>query len=235
MNKFVQHLRDSRYLSFIYTFLVFLCSVWGIMLLILRISNSIDILNAFVSTMMFFTTQSNILVLIVTLLFLLKFDQKNWFKYLSFIGLVNIFITALIFNTLLGPFMDHVDLIQYVLHIIVPVMYSILYFVFMPSSLHIKHFFVGIIYPVIYVILVYIVIEPFLGRFLIHALDDFDGSRFVYPFLDPSTYSIYPQGTMLIFFIILGISLFGITFLLNFFKIKIEEVKLDDKKQRAIL
>jgi len=180
--------------------------------------------------MMFFTTQSNILVLIVTLLFLLKFDRKNWFKYLSFIGLVNIFITALIFNTLLGPFMDHLNLIQYVLHVIVPILYVILYFVFMPSSLNVKHFFFGMIYPVTYVVLVYMVIEPFLGRFLIFALDDFDGSRFVYPFLDPSTYSNYPKGTMLVFFMILGISLFGITFLLNFLKTKIEEAKIHHKE-----
>ena len=230
MNKFVQHLRDSRHLSFIYTILVFLCSVWGIALLILRIFDSTHILSAFVSTMMFFTTQSNILVLMITLLFLLKFDRKKWFKSLSFIGLVNIFITALIFNTLLGPFMDHVNLIQYVLHVIVPVLYFILYFVFMPSRLNIMHFSIGMIYPVLYVISVYLVIEPFLGNFFIHALDDFDGSRFVYPFLDPSTYSIYPQGTMLIFFIILGISLIGLTFLLNFLKITIEEALIDHRK-----
>ena len=95
MLKLVHYLRDSKHLSTLYTFLVLLCSVWGIILLILRILNSDHFLNAFVATLVFFTTQSNILVLVVTLFFLLKFHYKKWFNYLSFIALVNIFITGL--------------------------------------------------------------------------------------------------------------------------------------------
>jgi hypothetical protein len=223
MLNIVQHLRDSKHLSTIYTFLVLSCSVWGIVLLILRILNSTLIFNAFVSTLVFFTTQSNILVFVVTLLFFLNFGMKKWFKYLSFIGLVNIFITGLIFNTMLGPFMEHLDLIQYVLHTINPILYIILYYVFMPSKISFRCFYIGTIYPIFYIISVYLWIEPLLGNYMIHAFNDFEGSRYVYPFLDPGSYTSYPKGTMAITFIVLGITSLLVTFLLYFFKNKIEE------------
>jgi len=226
MLKIVQHLRVSKHLSTIYTFLVLSCSVWGIVLLVLRILNSTLIFNAFVSTLVFFTTQSNILVFIITLLFFLNFSRKKWFKYLSFIGLVNIFITSLIFNTILGPFMEHLDLIQYVLHTINPILYIILYYIFMPSKISFKYFYIGIIYPLIYIVSVYTWIEPLLGNYMVNTFDDFDGSRYVYPFLDPESYTSYPKGTMAITFVILGISAFFVTFLLNFFKHKIEEANI---------
>ena len=226
MLKIVQHLRDSKHLSTIYTFLVLSCSVWGIVLLILRILNSTLIFNAFVSTLVFFTTQSNILVFIITLLFFLNFSGKKWFKYLSFIGLVNIFVTGLIFNTMLGPFMEHLDLIQYVLHTINPILYIILYYIFMPSKINFKYFYIGTIYPLIYIVSVYTWIEPFFGNYMVHAFNDFDGSRYVYPFLDPESYTSYPKGTMAITFVVLGISALFVTFLLNFFKHKIEEANI---------
>jgi hypothetical protein len=219
----VQHLRDSKHLSTIYTFLVLSCSVWGMVLLILRILNSTLIFNAFVSTLVFFTTQSNILVFIITLLFFLDFGRKKWFKYLSFIALVNIFITGLVFNTMLGPFMEHLDLIQYVLHTINPILYIILYYVFMPSKISSRCFYIGTIYPIIYIISVYTWIEPILGDYMIHAFHDFEGSRFIYPFLDPGSYSSYPIGTMAITFFVLGITILILTFLLCFLKNKIEE------------
>jgi len=223
MLNIVQHLRDSKHLSISFTFLVLSCSVWGMVLLILRILNSILIFNAFVSTLVFFTTQSNILVFLITLLFSLNFGTKKWFKYLSFIGLVNIFITGLIFNTMLGPFMEHLDLIQYVLHTINPILYIILYYVFMPSKINFKYSYIGTIYPLIYIISVYTLIEPLLGDYMIHAFNEFDGSRYVYPFLDPGSYSSYPNGTMVFTFVILGFSALIVTYLLCFFKNKIEE------------
>jgi len=222
MLKLVHYLRDSKHLSTLYTFLVLLCSVWGIILLILRILNSDHFLSAFVATLVFFTTQSNILVLIVTLLFLLKFHYKKWFNYLSFIALVNIFITGLIFNTILGPFMGKLDLIQYVLHTINPVLYILLYYIFMPTKLDHKYSFIGILFPAFYIISVYSFIEPFLGNYILNAFNEFEVSRFVYPFLDPTNYESHPKGNLFFVLFTLGLSASILSFLLNLLKNKLE-------------
>ena len=223
MLKTIQHLRDSRHISLIYALLVFSCGVWGIFLIVSRLFDSTDFLSAFVSTMAFFTTQSNILALIITSLFLLDFGAKRWFKHLALVGLVNITMTALIFNTLLGPFMDHVNLIQYVLHIINPVLYIALYYLFFNFHDAQKHFYYGVIYPAIYIVLIYTVIEPYLGKFMIHAVSDFEGSRYVYPFFDPANYESYPKGTMFFFILLLCLSVFALSYFLVFLKRKLEE------------
>jgi hypothetical protein len=222
MLKMTHYLRDSKHLTTLYTLLVLLGSVWGIILLSLRIINSDHFLNAFVTTLVFFTTQSNILVFVITILFLLNFHNKKWFNILSFITLVNIFITGLIFNTILGPYMGNLDLIQYVLHTINPILYIILYYIFIPTKIDLKHSFIGIIFPAVYIIAVYTLIEPYLGNYIFNTFNEFDGSRFVYPFLDPNYYEVYEKVTLFYALFLLGLSATILTFLLNILKNKLE-------------
>ena len=224
MIKFLRFLRDSRPITLGYVFFSLSWCVIGITLLVTRILESTHILNAFIATMLFFTTQSNILVVIILLLFLFNFSSKRWFIHLSFICLVNISITSLVFNILLGPNMDSLNLIQYVLHVIVPILYLIFYYVFIHTEIPLKRFYIGIIYPLIYLISIYTWIEPIFGDKIEDSLENFNVSRYVYMFLDPSNFSLGLLGSIGFNLFILGGLIALLSLLLNFLKIKLTQI-----------
>jgi hypothetical protein len=163
--------------------------MFGIILQIIRAANSPDFGEFLLVTSFYFTTQTNILLTVTSLFFIIKFHNKNWYKYLIFITLINVLITAIVFHVLLAPYMENVDLIQQVLHTINPLLFIIFYFVFYGQNIAIKKVWICLIYPLIYLLNVYLIIEPIFGNLMEFTMPNFNSARYVYPFLDPQTYT----------------------------------------------
>lgn len=181
-------IRNNDYLKFYYSLFVFLWGITGIVLLILRALLAEDTSASFIITATYFTTQSNVLITIISLLVLLGFSKKYLFKYLSFVGLINIVITCLIFHILLVPYMTDVSFLQQILHTIIPILYFGLYFIFLDDQIQYKFFWISLIHPLIFLLFVYTLIEPMFGDMFESTLGDISGIRYVYPFLDPENY-----------------------------------------------
>src|SRR5690606_25444285 len=50
----------------------------------------------------YFTNISNLLIMVVLGLYLFDFQEKNWFKYIALIALVNILMTGIIYHLLVN-------------------------------------------------------------------------------------------------------------------------------------
>jgi hypothetical protein len=185
-----------------FAFLVFLSGLYGIILEILRAINSTNFSEYILVTSFYFTTQTNLLLTITALLFVLKFHEKKWFKYLIFITLINVLITAIVFHILLVPYMENVDLIQHVLHTVNPLLFIIFYFLFYEQILPVKMFWICFIYPFVFILSVYLFIEPIFGNLMETTMPEFASARYVYPFLDPR---IYDKSWLGLWSFILGI------------------------------
>jgi hypothetical protein len=175
------------------------------------------------TTSFYFTTQSNLFITIVSLLYLLKQEIKPWFKYVAFIGLVNIFMTGIIFHILLTPFMGGVSFLNHILHTINPILYVLFYFFIFKDHITQRKLWIGILYPLIYVALVFILIEPMFGDLLDSQLPNFVGARYVYPFLDPREYDRGFLGVLLFNLGIITPIILGITSLLILMKSQFEK------------
>jgi hypothetical protein len=181
-------LRDNKNIKNSFTVFVFLWGVTGTVLAIFRAAFADYQLAYFLITISYFTTQSNLFITLISLFFLLGFSNRKWFSNLSFIALINIVMTSIIFHSLLVPYVDHVSFLQQILHTINPILFIILYFLFIDTKIHYKKLWISLIYPLIYLILVYSIVEPFLGNYLESRLPNHPSVRFVYPFLNPSNY-----------------------------------------------
>lgn len=177
---------DKVKISFAIIVLAF--GLLGVALEILRAVQSDNFLGTMFVTFLYFTTQSNLLITIAVLLFILKKTESKLYHYLAFIALVNISITALIFHIILVPYMTQIDFIQQVLHTINPLLYITFYFVFYKQKLDVKMFWISLIYPLAFLITVYTIIEPVFGNYLETIVSDFTSARYIYPFLDPRNY-----------------------------------------------
>jgi hypothetical protein len=169
----------------------YLVLFWGLLGILLQTVRSLfgeNPLQLFLLTHFYFTTQSNILIIIVSTLYLTKQKRGSFFTSLSFITLINIFVTGVVFHTLLVPYMENVTFVNHILHTINPILYIIFYFFIIQEHLAPKKFYLALLYPIIYMLLVYIIIEPFFGNMMEANLESFPSARFVYPFLDPANY-----------------------------------------------
>lgn len=180
------HLLKYKYHA---AFLVFLSGLYGIVLEILRAINSSDFSGFILVTSFYFTTQTNLLLTITSLFFILKLHKKKWYKYLIFITLINVLVTAIIFHILLAPYMQNIDLIQHVLHTVNPLLFILFYSLFYEELLSPRKFWICLIYPMIFLLSVYLIIEPIFGDLMEITNPEYNSARYVYPFLDPSTYS----------------------------------------------
>jgi hypothetical protein len=153
----------------------------------------------------------------------LKQEIKPWFKYVAFIGLVNIFMTGIIFHILLTPFMGGVSFLNHILHTINPILYVLFYFFIFKDHITQRKLWIGILYPLIYVALVFILIEPMFGDLLDSQLPNFVGARYVYPFLDPREYDRGFLGVLLFNLGIITPIILGITSLLILMKSQFEK------------
>jgi hypothetical protein len=223
MKNLARVLRDRKLYRLILTYLVFGWGLLGVLLLYTDTLYDPTATRTVLTTSFYFTTQSNLFITIVSLLYLLKQEIKPWFKYVAFIGLVNIFMTGIIFHILLTPFMGGVSFLNHILHTINPILYVLFYFFIFKDHITQRKLWIGILYPLIYVALVFILIEPMFGDLLDSQLPNFVGARYVYPFLDPREYDRGFLGVLLFNFGIITPIILGITSLLILMKSQFEK------------
>lgn len=144
---------NNKYLNII-------SKAFSIILLIFAITVTFGTIhNEIFSGYLYFTNQSNLLIMIVLLMYVFKKEDTKTYKYLSFITLISIVMTGLIFHTLLtydaaanvnGPFLYRTGLQNLLTHTINPIMYVIFYLFINKSTIKVKEFYVALIHPALY-------------------------------------------------------------------------------------
>lgn len=222
MIKFTRRLRDRNQSKQLFAYLVLFWGIVGVGFQTLRSLLGESPLEYTLVTHFYFTTQSNILLVIVSLLYLFKKKKGNGFTSLSFITLINISVTGIVFHTLLTPFMSNVSFLNHVLHTINPLLYIIFYFMVIEEHLPVSKFWISLIYPLIYMALVYLIIEPVFGDLMEELMTTFESARYVYPFLDPSQYERGIVGLILFNLGLLAPAMILLAFVLNLLKSRFE-------------
>lgn len=223
MKNLAHVLRDRESFRLLLTYLVLGWGLLGVLLLYGDTLYDPTATRNFLTTSFYYTTQSNILITLISIFYLCKFYTKRWFKYIAFIALVNIFMTGIIFHVLLTPFMGGVSFLNHLLHTINPLLYILFYFFILTDQVEFKRVWIGLIYPFIYTLLVFVLIEPVFGNLLDQQLPDFVGARYVYPFLDPREYEQGFWGMLLFNLGIISPIIIGTTSLLIFLKSRFEK------------
>jgi len=222
MYKLARVLRDRESKKRTMTFLVFLFSSLGILIQIgstLFGSRQLEFLGL---NYIYFTTQSNLLLIIVSALYLFKKETPKWLPNLAFIALINIFVTGVVFHILLTPYMSSVSFLNHMLHTINPILYILFYYLILPDHIEPKKFYISLIYPLIFMAFVYLFVEPIFGDLLDQLMPDYVGARFVYPFLDPKTYDSGVRGLAFFNLGILAPIIALTSYLMAFLKSKFE-------------
>ncbi len=222
MKNLIHTARSSLKISNLISIFLLLNALLGIGLQLYRAFIFENRLAALATTYVYFTTQSNLLIILVSLLFIFGFKEKNSFKVLAFVTLVNISMTSIIFHILITPYMTNVGLMQHILHSTNPLFYVMFYFTLISGFIPFKKFWIGLIYPIIYLAFVYIFAEPVLGDLLELASPNFQSARYVYPFLDPGLYTNGVIGLLIFNLLILAPIILIFTLFLTFLKKKFE-------------
>lgn len=187
--KLIKYFRTHSTLNRWVLYFIFFWSLFGV---ILSYSNFLFNQTNFptlISTSLYFTIQSNLLVFVVVAIYTFKKDLKI-LKYFSFIVLVNMMITGIVFHVLLASEMPNgVNFTNHVLHTITPIIYLFFYLIYIDQLIPIKRFWIALIYPLFYMLFVFLIVAPFLGEMIEQYITSFQGIRYIYPFLDPSNYS----------------------------------------------
>lgn len=222
MKNIAHVLRDRKSFSLILTLLVFISGLMSLMMLYGDSLFDPTAPRTVLTTSFYFTTQSNFLITLIALIYFFKLYNKDWFKYIAFIALVNIFMTGIIFHLLISPYMSGVSFLNHLLHTINPILYILFYFFILKDYITQKQIWIGLVYPLIYVVFVFLFVEPFFGDLLDQQLPDFVGARYVYPFLDPREYEQGFKGLLLFNLGIITPVVICTTSLLIFLKSKFE-------------
>ena len=222
MIKMTRRLRDRNQSKQLFAYLVLFWGIVGVGLQTLRSLLGESPLEYTLITHFYFTTQSNISLVIVSLLYLFKKKKGNGFTSLSFFTLINISVTGIVFHTLLTPFMSNVSFLNHVLHTINPILYIIFYFMVIEELLPISKFWISLIYPLIYMALVYLMIEPIFGDLMEELMTTFESARYVYPFLDPNQYERGILGLILFNLGLLAPAMSLLAYVLNLLKSRFE-------------
>ena len=126
----------------------------------------------------YFTNQSNLLVLIVTALYVSN-KKGKFFNHLAIIALFDIIVTGVIYNTLLREFQTNMAplalTLVFVNHTVNPLLYIVVYILYLKKPFVVKDFYIMLIHPALY----------FLFYMLFGRLIDY----FPYPFIDPRSQS----------------------------------------------
>lgn len=221
--KFISSLRNNKIFVSSFSLLAFLISALGIALLIGRIFIDEHAFDRFLVTIFYFTTQSNFLIFAVMLLFLLKKDGTKWFKILSLIATVDITLTGLVFHIFLTTYVANINIMQHILHTMVPLLYITFYIVILDNKFKLNQFWIGLIHPLVFLVSVFTWIHPLFGDRIELIMLDFQGASYVYPFLDPATYTNGFVGVLLFNLGLLMPVIVLITIILIFIKSKIEK------------
>lgn len=139
----------------------------------------------------YFTNQSNLIVFLATFLMMFGWDKSVWFKKIAIIALLDIILTGLVYNILLKDlvvnFTETQLFIMLVTHTIVPLLYTVLYLVFVLDKPSYKDLYILMIHPGLYFISAQVI-----GLFTHY---------YPYPFLNPN------QGILMLLVLNLGILL----------------------------
>ncbi len=161
--------------------------IFALILQNMRALNSGNYFATMFILLLYFTNQSNILILIISILVLLNV-QKKWMDKLAFIGFVNITMTAVVFHIFLSSYFENLLLVQTLLHSVIPLIYFIFYMIFLSTKLKPHDGMIGAIYPLGYFIFIYLLIHPIFGNLLTSMFPNEPDISYVYPFLNPSNY-----------------------------------------------
>src|SRR5690554_3901864 len=99
----LQSIRDNQKVSSIFYLVLFATFAISV---ILQLINAIFFAKDGLLRLVYFTIQSNILITVIMGIYILKKPVANWFTRLTFIGLVNISVTGIVFHILLTPYMS---------------------------------------------------------------------------------------------------------------------------------
>jgi hypothetical protein len=179
------------------TLFAFLVSLLAMLFLIIRIFQNPKPLDALIVIPLFYTTQSNVLVFLVIISYLLKQSSKKHFQILALIASVDILLTGLVFHIFLAPYMEVITFMQRLLHTWTPIAYLMFYFIVIQYQTKLSRFWYAIIHPLIFFISVYLWIEPFLGALIENTVLEFEGSGYLYPFLNPRNFEMGFTGVLL--------------------------------------
>ncbi|MDY0074497.1 MAG: hypothetical protein WC992_07840 [Acholeplasmataceae bacterium] len=188
MSKITRAIRDRNTTKQLFAYLVLFWSFLGILMQMIRALMSVHPLGYLLLNYVYFTTQSNLLLIVVSSLFLFSKKRGMFYTSIAFIALINIGITAVVFHTLLIPFMGSVSFLNHILHTITPILYILFYFLVIEEHPPLKKFWLALVYPLVYLLFVYLFVEPLIGDYMDNIMTTFDSARYVYPFLDPSNY-----------------------------------------------
>lgn len=139
----------------------------------------------------YFTNQSNLIVFLATIFMMFGWDKSIWFKKIALIALLDIILTGLVYNILLKDlvvdFTETQLFIMLVTHTIVPLLYTVLYLVFVLDKPSYKDLYILMIHPGLY----------FISALVIGLFTHY----YPYPFLNPN------QGILMLLVVNLGILL----------------------------
>ncbi|WP_323847586.1 MAG: hypothetical protein Q2306_01715 [Phytoplasma sp.] len=185
----------------------------------------------FVDLIEYFTSQSNILILIVMFLFFTSLRFKKIFSVLMFIAAIDILLTFTLVHSFIYPnekfyffeqikekiiFLD----IKHYHHTIIPILYLIFYFFKTNRGLNIKKAYLGVIHPLCY----------FFFFLFANYFDLFQPSYYPYDIIDPKQKGIFNitwrdggqgYGYLTITIIILTIIYYWLSYSVLFLKNKI--------------
>ncbi|WBL31415.1 hypothetical protein [Candidatus Phytoplasma sacchari] len=193
----------------------------------------------FIELLARFSKQSIILVFfIITLKLFKKNVNKKWFYYLSFIALVDILLSCIIYNVIIDKFsslkkfyLDYQYLtINFVEHVYFPIFYLIFFLFSNIKSISLKKNYISLIHPLFYFLI-----------FVIISLYDPNFCKYPYSFMNPKIgkcllkfiYNKEPKNWLGVFINCLFISF--IIYLISFVLIKIKEYIILNNKRKKIL
>lgn len=124
----------------------------------------------------YFTNQSNLLVFIVTFLMVFGWDKSKWFPKIALIALLDIVLTGIVYNLLLRELVVGFSEVQLFLmlvtHTIVPILYVILYFIFVLDRPQIQSIYWLLLHPGLY--------------FMVFQITGIFTQYYPYPFMNPN-------------------------------------------------
>ena len=103
----------------------------------------------------YFTIQSNIMVLIVMILYYTMKEDKPYFKTLTTVTNFNIILTGVVFHTMLSQFKG--SFLVELQHTLVPIFYVLFYYIVIKEGVELKRFWIQLIYPTVYFVLFIII------------------------------------------------------------------------------
>lgn len=146
---FIQVIRTNPKIKYSIFMIIFAFFFYGVLQMTFE-DTFLDILLS----LRFFTNLANILIFVIGTLYLLKYNNHRYYKFIAMIGLVAILMTGIIYHTLIksGP----MNFDNHVVHTINPILYAIFYFIFLEDKIKLRDFWVSLIFPLIYFIVILI-------------------------------------------------------------------------------